>query len=123
MAKRKSDSDNDDALFPSDIVNLSLSEMKKTRGRDSSYFDGEINDGKTSMRVLTANEYLVFTTICAAKSFAHAPLHSARPAACSAGVQHARIRACAIMQQEISIPKRDIHTYIHTDAKRDAKQD
>ena len=24
---------------------------------------------------------------------------------------------------EISIPKRDGHTYIHTDAKRDAKQD
>ena len=50
-----------------------------------------------------------------ATSFAHAPY-----------MQHAggntklNARAQCI---EISIPKRDGHTYIHTDAKRDAKQD
>ena len=58
MAKRKSDSDKDDALLLSDILESSpkakvqclvtvLSDMKKSR--DTSYFDGEISDGKTSM--------------------------------------------------------------------------
>lgn len=59
MAKLKSGSD---ALSPSDIQECSpkakvqcvvtgLSEMKNTRGRDSSYYDGEISDGKTCIRV------------------------------------------------------------------------
>ena len=67
MAKRKSDSDKDDALLPSDILESSpkakvqclvtaLSDMKKSR--DTSYFDGEISDGKTSMRVYGYNEGL-----------------------------------------------------------------
>ena len=54
----------------------------------------------------------------AASSFAHAPLHACK----HAGNSNARVQCT-----EISIPKRDghtyIHTYIHTDAKRDAKQD
>ena len=65
MAKRKSDSDKDDALLLSDILESSpkakvqclvtvLSDMKKSR--DTSYFDGEISDGKTSMRVYGYNE-------------------------------------------------------------------
>ena len=58
MAKCKSDSDKDDALLLSDILESSpkaevqclvaaLSDMKKSR--DTSYPDGEISDGKTLM--------------------------------------------------------------------------
>ena len=47
-----------------------------------------------------------------ATSFAHAPYMQ------HAGNSNAHARCI-----EISIPKRDRHTYIHTDAKRDAKQD
>ena len=65
MAKRKSDSDKDYSLLPSDILESSpkakvqclvtaLSDMK--RSRNSSYFDGEISDGKTSMRLYGYNE-------------------------------------------------------------------
>ena len=53
-----------------------------------------------------------------AKSFCVRP-HYIRPgqhAACSAGVQHAHVCACAFMRQKIKCD-------IHTDAKRDAKQD
>ena len=46
----------------------------------------------------------------AATSFAHAPY-----------VQHAININVRVQCIEISIPKRDGHTYIHTDAKRDAK--
>ena len=48
----------------------------------------------------------------AASSFAHAPY-----------MQHAGNTDAHAQCTEISIPKRDGHTYIHTDAKRDAKQD
>ena len=47
----------------------------------------------------------------AATSFAHAPL------------QHVGNSNAHAQCTEISIPKRDGHTYIHTDAKQDAKQD
>ena len=50
----------------------------------------------------------------AASSFAHAPLHACK----HTGNSNARAQCT-----EIGIPKRDGHTYIHTDAKRDAKQD
>ena len=52
---------------------------------------------------------LVFTTIVWPNLLRTPPY--IRPAQQLAGAQHARVRACAIMQQEISIPKRDIHTY------------
>ena len=49
-------------------------------------------------------------------SSSHTPLHACK----HAGNSNARAQCT-----EISIPKRDGHTYIyiHTDAKRDAKQD
>ena len=48
----------------------------------------------------------------AATSFAHAPY-----------MQHAGNNNARAWCIEISIPKCDGHTYIHTDTKRDAKQD
>ena len=50
----------------------------------------------------------------AATSLAHAPY-----------IQHAGNTNASAQCTKISIPKHDrhIHTYIHTDAKRDAKQD